>query len=125
MWDLQQVLEEREIDVRCWQCGWTEARTMSWLSSKRHMSCPTCDSVIVLDTSQVRREIMRQRKQLAALHGQMVNLLESPNKISQRPLQTLRHANPRPVLDLALAHRHPETLALSARATSMRRSTRG
>jgi hypothetical protein len=125
MSNLQQVLEEREIDVRCWQCGWTEARTMSWLSSKRHMSCPTCDSVIVLDTSQVRREIMRQRKQLAALHGQMVNLLESPSKISQRPPRAVRQANPRPVLDLALAHRHPETLALSARATSIRRSTRG
>jgi len=124
MSDLQEVIEGREIDVRCWHCGWTEARTVSWLSSKRHMSCPTCDSVIVLDTSEVRREIMRQRKQLATLHGQMVNVLESSRKIAQRPQRSPAQLNPRPALDLALAHRHPETLALAARSTSVRRSTR-
>jgi len=125
MADLQQIIEGREIDVRCWQCGWLESRTMSWLSAKRHMSCPTCDSVIVLDTGEVRREILRQRKQLATLHDQMVILWESSSKISQRPPRAARPASPRPVLDLALAHRHPDTVALAARSTSMRRSTRG
>lgn len=123
MSDLQQVIEGREIEVRCWQCGWTEARTVSWLSSKRHMSCPTCDSVIVLDTSEVRREIMRQRKQLATLHGQMASLLEPSGKIWLRPHRAPRQGNLRPVLDLALAQRHPETHA-SARSTAARRSTR-
>jgi hypothetical protein len=88
------------------------------------MSCPTCDSVIVLDTSEVRREIMRQRKQLATLHGQMLNVLESSRKIAQRPQRTSQQPNPRPVMDLALAHRHPDTVALAARSTSVRRSTR-
>jgi hypothetical protein len=77
MSDLQQVIEAREIDIRCWHCGWIESRTVSWLNSKRHMSCPTCSSVIVLDTSEVRREITRQRRQLSTLHGQMVNLLDA------------------------------------------------
>ncbi len=124
MFDLQEVIEGREIDVRCWHCGWSEARTLSWLSSKRHMTCPTCDSVIVLDTSEVRREIMRQRKQLAALHGQMVDVLESSRKIAQRPQRASRPQNPRPALDLALAHRHPDTVALAVRS-SARRWSRG
>jgi hypothetical protein len=78
--------------------------------------------VIVLDTSEVRREMMRQRKQLATLHGQIVNMLGSPNQVAPRP-RTTRQQTPRPALDLALAHRHPETLAQAAR--SVRRLPRG
>jgi ribosomal protein S27E len=123
MSDLQQVIEGREIDIRCWHCGWIEARTLSWLSSKRHMSCPTCSSVIVLDTSDVRREIMRQRRQLSTLHGQMVNLLDTSGKPHTPRLN--RSASSRANLDLALAHRHPDMLASTARTTSARRLTRG
>jgi hypothetical protein len=61
--------------------------------------------VIVLDTSEVRREIVRQRKQLAALHGQMARIMETSSK---QPLRSVRPANCRPNLDLALAHRHPD-----------------
>jgi hypothetical protein len=106
MLELQELIEGRELDIRCWHCGWVEARTLSWVSSKRHMSCPTCSSVIVLDTSDVRREIVRQRKQLAALHGQMVRIMETPSKQPLPP--AVRAANGRPALDLALAHRHPD-----------------
>jgi hypothetical protein len=102
MLELQEVIEGRELEIRCWHCGWAEARTLSWVSSKRHMSCPTCSSVIVLDTSGVRREILRQRKQLAALHGQIERIMDTSSK---QPLQrTVRQPN----LDLALAHRHPD-----------------
>jgi ribosomal protein S27E len=103
--ELQQVIESREIEIRCWHCGWREARTLCWLSSMRHMSCPTCSSVIVLDASETRREIARQRKQLAALHGQMTRMLDSSVK---QPLpRPSRESTSRPNLDLALAHRHP------------------
>ena len=106
MSELQEVIEGRDFDIRCWHCGWAEARTLRWVSSKRHMSCPTCSSVIVLDTSQVRREIVRQRKQLAALHGQMVRIMDTAGK--QPALGAVRHSVCRPQLDLALAHRHPD-----------------
>ena len=106
MSELHEVIEGRELDIRCWHCGWVEARTLSWVSSKRHMSCPTCNSVIVLDTSEVRREIVRQRKQLAALHGQMVKIMDMSAK--QPTLRAVRPAGCRPNLDLALAHRHPD-----------------
>jgi ribosomal protein S27E len=106
MLELQDLIEAREFEIRCWHCGWAEARTLSWVSSKRHMSCPTCSSVIVLDTSGVRREILRQRKQLAALHCQIVRIMDTSGK---QPLQhTVRRPNGRPDLDLALAHRHPD-----------------
>lgn len=123
MSSLQQVIEGREIDIRCWHCGWIEARTLSWLSSMRHMSCPTCSSVIVLDTSEVRREIMRQRRQLSALHGQIVSLLDTSSK--QRALRSKRQPSSRPNLDLALGHRHPDVLTSASRTTSVRRVTRG
>jgi hypothetical protein len=106
MSELQQVIEGRELDIRCWHCGWMETRTLNWVSSKRHMSCPTCSSVIVLDTSEVRREIGRQRRQLAALHGQIVKIMEPSNK--QPLLPADRQSSSRPKLDLALAHRHPD-----------------
>jgi len=104
--DLQEVIERREIEIGCWQCGWSEARTLSWLSSMRHMSCPTCCSVIVLDTSEVRREITRHRRQLAALHGQMLSILDTASK--QQLPRTVRQSSGRAGLDLALAHRHPD-----------------
>jgi ribosomal protein S27E len=105
MSELQEVIEGRELEIRCWHCSWVEARTLSWVSSKRHMSCPTCSSVIVLDTSEVRREILRQRKQLAALHGLMVRIMDTSTK---QPLRSVRPPTSRPNLDLALAHRHPD-----------------
>jgi hypothetical protein len=105
--ELQDVIEGREIQIRCWHCGWSEARTLSWLSSMRHMGCPTCSSVIVLDTSEVRREITRHRRQLATLHGQMVNILDVASQ--QHLPRPVRQTSCRANLDLALAHRHPDS----------------
>ncbi len=104
--ELQEVIERREIEIGCWQCGWTEARTLSWLSSMRHMSCPTCGSVIVLDTSEVRREITRHRRQLSTLHGQMLTIMDAASK--QQLPRPVRGPSVRGGLDLALAHRHPD-----------------
>lgn len=115
--ELNELIERREIDVRCWHCGWTEARTLSWVSSQRHMSCPTCASVIVLDSSEFRREIARQRKQLQALHSQMVNLLESADKIA-RPHAPAARPQAHPKLDLALARSHPNTLSPTLRSAA-------
>jgi hypothetical protein len=113
--ELDKLIEQREIDIRCWHCSWTEARALRWISAQRHMNCPTCGSVIVLDSSQVRREISRQRKQLEALHSQMVDLLQSAGKIARRAQLPPRMAGLAPKMDLALAHSHPNTLIPSLR----------
>lgn len=121
MAELEDLIEQREIDVRCWQCGWTEARTLNWVAAQRHMSCPTCSSVIVLDSSELRREISRQRKQLSTLHGQMVNLLQGASKISRRAQLPPRMTGIAPKMDLALARSHPNTLIPSMRPASAAR----
>ena len=63
MQDLIESIEERKLLVRCWHCDWNEHRSLSWFSGQRHMNCPHCESIIVLDTSDVRRELARQRRQ--------------------------------------------------------------
>jgi hypothetical protein len=118
--DLNELIERREIDIRCWHCSWTESRTLSWISAQRHMTCPTCSNVIVLDGSELRREISRQRKQLEALHGQMVNLLQSASRISPRRAQLPpRMPGFAPKMDLALARSHPNTLIPSLRPAAV------
>jgi ribosomal protein S27E len=119
--ELNELIEGREIDIKCWQCGWTEPRSLAWLSAQRHMNCPVCSSVIVLDSSEVRREIARQRKQLSALHGQMLNLLQSANKISRRAQLPPRTTAPMATMDLALARSHPNTLISSMRPAAAAR----
>jgi hypothetical protein len=121
MGELDELIENREIDIHCWQCQWTEPRSLSWLSSQRHMNCPLCASVIVLDSSEVRREIARQRRQLAALHGQMVNLLQSAGKIARRAQLPPRMTGLTPKMDLALARTHPNTLIPSMRPAAAAR----
>jgi hypothetical protein len=115
MAELNELIEGREIDIKCWHCGWTDPRTLAWLSARRHMNCPRCTSVIVLDGSEVRREITRQRRQFSALHGQMVTLLEAAGKISRRPQLPPRRTGLTPKMDLALARSHPNTLIPSMR----------
>jgi hypothetical protein len=123
--NLNEVIEQREMEIRCWSCGWSEFRTLRWIAAQRHTNCPTCSSVIVLDSSEVRREIARQRKQLSALHGQMVNLLESASKISRRAQLPPRMSTHGRKMDLALARSHPNTLSPSMRpAAGARRLTR-
>jgi ribosomal protein S27E len=121
MAELNDLIEGREIDIKCWQCGWTEPRTLAWLSAQRHMNCPGCASVIVLDSSELRREITRQRRQLSALHDQMVSLLQSAGKISRRAQQPGRVTAFAPIMDLALARSHPNTLIPSMRPAAAAR----
>lgn len=125
MSELDQVIDGREIDIKCWHCGWTEPRTLAWLSEQRHMNCPGCSSVIVLDSSEVRREITRQRRQLSALHGQMLDTLRAAGYISRRSAATSRTTAMAPKMDLALARSHPNTLLRALRpAAATRRPSR-
>lgn len=119
--ELNELIDGREIDIKCWQCGWTEPRTLAWLSEQRHMNCPGCSSVIVLDSSEVRREIARQRRQLSALHGQMVNLLESASKTARRAQLPPRMTALAAKSELALARSHPNTLIPSMRPAAAAR----
>lgn len=123
--EIDELIESRQIDVRCWHCEWSEPRALSWLSTQRHMACPECASVIVLDTSEVRREIARQRRQLATLREQMTKLLDDAGKISRPAQRPSRITSLAPKLDLALSRTHPDTLVPCMRpAASSRRFPR-
>ena len=72
---LSEAIESRELEVVCGHCGWTELRTLLWLSARRDMNCPACCSVIVLNTSERRQQISLLRRQMAALHERFADVI--------------------------------------------------
>jgi hypothetical protein len=125
MGDMREVIESSEIRVSCWQCEWADYRTIGWLGARRDMNCPACSSVIVLDTSKVRAAIAHQRQQLAALHGQMTQLLEGATKIARSAQVPAKTSKPTRPQDLALARMHPDASEASSRsAVATRRFSR-
>jgi len=72
---LNDAIEARELKVQCRHCGWSEYRTLSWFGTRRDMNCPTCCGVIVLNTSERRREISLLRRQVAALHEHFATVI--------------------------------------------------
>jgi hypothetical protein len=121
MQDLIESIEERKLLVRCWHCDWTEHRTLSWFSGQRHMSCPECESIIVLDTSDVRRELARQRRQLTELRDQIAKLLGDARKRSTLMTCGSACVAQDPLMELAIAKSHPDILLPSMRGTAAAR----
>jgi hypothetical protein len=100
---LNEVIESTELPVHCRRCGWTEQRTVMWLSAHRDMNCPACCSVIVLNTSERRREISQLRRQLAALHDHLSDLIPLAGHLLNGMPTPVR--TPAPDLALASAYR--------------------
>jgi hypothetical protein len=121
MQDRIESIEERKLPVRCWHCDWNEQRTLSWFSGQRHMSCPQCESIIVLDTSDVRRELARQRRQLSELRDQIAKLLGDARKRSAFVPGESASVARDPLMELAIAKSHPDILLPSMRGTAAAR----
>ena len=121
MQNLIDTIEERRLLVRCWHCDWSEQRTLRWFSGQRHMSCPNCESIIVLDTSDVRRELARQRRQLSELRDQIAKLLGDARKRSTLMPGESAGAVRDPLMELAIAKSHPDILLPSMRGTAAAR----
>lgn len=125
MQELIESIEERKLMVRCWHCDWHEQRTLSWFSGQRHMNCPQCESIIVLDTSDVRRELARQRRQLSELRTQIAKLLGDARKRSTLLSGESASVPQDPLMELAIAKSHPDILLPSIRgAAAARRHAR-
>jgi hypothetical protein len=117
---LSEAIESRELAVQCRCCGWSEPRTLSWLSARRDMNCPACCSVIVLNTSERRREISHLRRQMAALHEHFAGVIPAVGQfmIGERvPVRTTPVAS-----ELALSGAYRENL--SGRGCEMRSARR-
>ncbi len=99
---LDDLIEARELEVRCAHCEWAEFRVLGWLSARRDMNCPTCLSVIVLNTSERRREIACLRRQVFALHDLLVDTIPAADHGIGRAAAISRSRPAAATWDLAL-----------------------
>ena len=99
--EIERLLETREMEVQCWSCGSAQRRMVSWVSAHRDTSCSDCGMLIVLNTSSIKAEVMRTRRQLSDLHSQISNVFGAIQAVA-RPAG----ASPRPQPKLALGELH-------------------
>jgi hypothetical protein len=119
--EVEELLEQREIDVDCWQCTSQVRLTLLWVSTHRDMCCPECGTLIILNTSKLQGEVARLRRQLGALHSQMSGVLNDAPKIVRR---MPRQVDIKPQFKLALAKSHPDKLSGCVSAVSGSRRSR-
>ena len=67
----------QKLDVSCGLCGWKDSRSVGWVSMRRDMSCPTCRSTIVLNTSTLRARIALLRRQVTQLQTQLAGAVSN------------------------------------------------
>jgi hypothetical protein len=79
--ELNALVESYELEIECRHCGWCGQRTLGWLAAHRDTNCPACRGVIVLNTSERRREISALRRQVAALHEQLSGSISSAENV--------------------------------------------
>jgi hypothetical protein len=65
------LIEQHEMSIECPHCGWMGTNTLEWMSAHRDTKCPACLGVIVLNTTEKRREIANFRRQALALAAQL------------------------------------------------------
>jgi hypothetical protein len=106
--EVEEMLEQREIEVDCWKCGNKAQLTLHWVSTHRDMCCADCGTLIILNGSKLQGEVARLRRQLSALHTQMSGVLTGVKKMSRR---MPRPVEIKPQFKLALAKSHPDKLS--------------
>ena len=119
--EVEALLEQREIEVECWQCANKAQLTLHWVSTNRDMCCADCGTLIILNTSKLQGEVARLRRQLGALHTQMSGVLNDVAKLARR---MPRQVDIKPQFKLALAKSHPDKLSGCVSALSASRRTR-
>jgi len=119
--EVEELLEQREIDVECWKCANTAQLTLQWVTTHRDMCCAQCGTLIILNTSKLQGEVARLRRQLGALHSQMSGVLSDVSKIARR---APRPGDIKPQFKLALAKSHPDKLSGCVSAVSAARRSR-
>jgi ribosomal protein S27E len=116
--DLTNVIEMLQLRVECRHCGHIEEKTLSWLSARRDMNCCQCGGVIVLNTSERKREIAALRRQVESLHEQLADVMPAAHNLVTQSGRLLRAAIPSVRPELSLLHAYRET---SGRAANRRR----
>lgn len=98
---LNDLIESREVEIRCPHCGWRELRTLRWLAPLRDMNCTACRNVIVLNTSERKREIACLRRQISTLHDQLAGMMPA-SRFAQRVQTGMRAAPVKLKLEISM-----------------------
>lgn len=114
MADLTSVLDLLLLQIECRHCGYCENKTLRWLNLRRDMNCCQCNGVIVLNTSERKREISALRRQIASLHDQLVGAIPAADCFmgGVSGLGGAALLAPRP--DLSLLHAYRDSSGRSA-----------
>jgi hypothetical protein len=101
--DLTSLLETFQLQIECRHCGCCEDKTLNWLNERRDMNCCQCGGVIVLNTSERKREIAALRRQVASLHDQLVGtIIPGADCVLAKVSGLMRSALTAPQLELSL-----------------------
>jgi hypothetical protein len=116
--DLTSLVETLQLQIECRHCGYCEQKTLSWLRERRDMNCCQCGGVIVLNTSERKREIAALRRQLASLHDQLVGAIPAADCVMDKVSGLVRAALPVPRPELSLVHAYRDSSGRSPNGRS-------
>ena len=69
--NLNRVIEDHGLEVRCHHCKTTSVQALGWLRDRQEMDCPDCEELIILDTVDLRRTIRTTTRQLRDFSEQL------------------------------------------------------
>lgn len=65
------IVSAYELTISCEKCGAQTPKTIGWIRQHRDMRCPSCDAVIVLNTSRITGTIRSVERRLGDLQSQL------------------------------------------------------
>ncbi len=68
---ISDIVSAYELTITCQKCGAQTPKTIGWIRLHRDMKCPSCDAVIVLNTSRITGTIRSVERRLGDLQSQL------------------------------------------------------
>ena len=68
---IAEIVSAYELTISCEKCGAQTQQTIGWIRMHRDMKCPSCDAVIVLNTSRITATIRSVERRLGELQSQL------------------------------------------------------
>lgn len=65
------IVSNYELTISCEKCGAQIPKTIGWIRQHRDMRCPSCEAVIVLNTSRITGTIRSVERRLGDLQSQL------------------------------------------------------
>jgi hypothetical protein len=68
---IAEIINAYELPISCEKCGAQTQQAIGWIRQRRDMNCPSCDAVIVLNTSRITATIRGVERRLGDLQSQL------------------------------------------------------